>query len=380
MVQSEGVGHPAGCRRKGPHLGCWSRGWGGGGKASVPEQVRVRPRPPGSTAAVLTRAPMCPRAHAPAPGPADATLSARGVCRRDEGRRGHARAGRALHPASGDRRLSEERTGPETLGGRPCADGRSRSVGLASSGRGRRGPPLRLSGGVAPRPLDFGLLASGAVRGAICVVRSHPVCGILLPQPSRSVSQLRIPRGGGDAGPSVQSWGGGSRMPELLLPRRRWPTMGGLCLPGPWPAHRPSGQHGRGPGCVCRAALQRGPRPAVRGARCVSLELMGICGARRGYESGSDSCNGVWGQAARPRGRQRSLPISLWGQFSSGHEWRWSSEVASRVLGRLWRGPCGPTCGHRWSWAQEPGDLEWLSVGKAALPQRLACDGGVSGS
>lgn len=201
MVQSEGVGHPAGCRRKGPHLGCWSRGWGGGGKASVPEQVRVRPRPPGSTAAVLTRAPMCPRAHAPAPGPADATLSARGVCRRDEGRRGHARAGRALHPASGDRRLSEERTGPETLGGRPCADGRSRSVGLASSGRGRRGPPRWLSGGVAPRLLDFGLLASGAVRGSICVVRSHPVCGILLPQPSMSVTHLRIPRGGGDAGP-----------------------------------------------------------------------------------------------------------------------------------------------------------------------------------
>lgn len=100
LVQSEGVGHPAGCRRKGPHLGCWSRGWGGGGKASVPEQVRVRPRPPGSTAAVLTRAPMCPRAHAPAPGPADAALSARGVCRRDEGRRGHARAGRALHPVT----------------------------------------------------------------------------------------------------------------------------------------------------------------------------------------------------------------------------------------------------------------------------------------
>lgn len=79
---------PSGVQEEGTPPGVLEQGLGGRvwGEASVPEQVRVHPRLPGQTAAVLTRAPTCPRAHAPAPGPVEAALFGHGVRRCDDRR------------------------------------------------------------------------------------------------------------------------------------------------------------------------------------------------------------------------------------------------------------------------------------------------------
>lgn len=83
----------------------WGAGAGAGGG-----QEGARPRYQSRRASTLDpqrRPLLCrlvrPRAHAPAPGLVQAAPFGCGVCRCDEGRRGHARAGRALRPVTGVR-------------------------------------------------------------------------------------------------------------------------------------------------------------------------------------------------------------------------------------------------------------------------------------